>query len=217
MYSHVSGKFTSFEIIPLFLGSCLALMPQTSLAQTLPNVQPAVEFNQYTQNFQRYLVYVDSGNSQTLQQVRLIVPDAYIRQYQGRTIIQSGIFGEIINAQNLARQLQSYGINNARIVNFSDGQEVSSVNSGQSSTSNFPVQTQGSAYYAVIPADSINVPLIADKIRLSSGYSDLILERQRPRGPHVAVGPFTKYSVAVEWDKYLRKLGYRNSRVYYGK
>ncbi|WP_334311391.1 hypothetical protein, partial [Nodularia sphaerocarpa] len=249
-------------IIPLFLGTCLALIPQSSPAQMrvndtvvqrlppLPNLQPipAVEFNQYNQNFQpyqpvqvnpynqnfqpyqqpvevnqynqnfqRYLVYVDSNNSQILQQVRRIEPEAYIRQYQGRSVIQSGIFSQLMNAENRVRELQSYGINNARIVNFADGQQIGFVNPGQQPTQTLPNQRQESSYYAVIPGDVRELPFIADNIRQRSGQYNVVLERQQPRGSHVAVGPFTTRADAELWNKYLRELGYGNARVYYGR
>ncbi|HYW21541.1 MAG TPA: hypothetical protein VE956_20010 [Nodularia sp. (in: cyanobacteria)] len=246
MYSHISGKFTAFQIMPLFLGTCLALIPQSSPAQMrvnntvvqslppLPNLQPipAVEFNQYNQNFQpyqqpvqvnqynqnfqRYLVYVDSNNSQILQQVRRIEPGAYIRQYQGRSVIQSGIFSQQINAENRVRELQSYGINNARIINFTNGQEIGVVAPGRQPTPTLPNQRKES-YYAVIPGDVRELPFIADNIRQRSGQYNVVLERQQPRGSHVAVGPFTSRKDAELWNKYLRELGYGNARVYYGK
>ncbi|WP_414550039.1 hypothetical protein [Anabaena sp. CCY 0017] len=363
MYNHISGKFTAFGILPLFLGSCLALIPQSSLAQIrvnhtvaqilppVPNVQsmPAVEFqsqqdfqpyeplpvnqytqnfqsysvvvissntqtlsqvrrieptayirqiqgrsviqsgtfrqrdnaenrvrelrssginnaqivnpqmvgfgtgqptdfgslppvnnspsiggvefgyqpniqpfqptqiNQYSQNFQRYLVLVNSSNTQTLQQIRRIEPDAYIRQYQGRSVIQAGIFSQLFNAESRVRELQSSGINNAQIMNFSDGRETGFVTPGQQSMSTLPNRRQESSYYAVIPGDARSLPLIADNIRRTSGQYGVVLVRQEPLGSHVAVGPFPTRKDAEEWNNYLRKLGYGNSRVYYGR
>ncbi len=245
MYSHISGKFTAFGIMPWFLGSCLVLIPQSSPAQIrvnntvvqslppVPNVpsMSGVEFqyqqnfqpyqpeqvNQYSQNFQRYLVYIESSNSQTLQQVRRIDPEAYIRQYQGRSVIQSGIFSQLINAENRVRELQSYGISNTRIVNFSDGQETGFVTPGQQPMSTLPNRRKESSYYAVIPAEARELPAIANNIRQRSGQYGVVLVRQEPLGSHVAVGPFTSRTDAEVWNKYLRELGYGNSRVYYGR
>jgi hypothetical protein len=151
--------------------------------------------------------------------VRLIEPDAYIRQYQGRYIIQSGIFGQMINATNRVRELQSYGISNARIVNFTDNREISTgfVTPRQEPLTGFPPKRQESGYYAIIPVKSQDLRLIANNIRVGIGYNNLVLERQKPRGTHVAVGPFTSRSEAEQWNKYLRELGYGNARVYYGQ
>ncbi|WP_414542447.1 hypothetical protein [Nostoc sp. CCY0012] len=239
MYSQIPGKLLTLPMIPLFLGSCLALIPHSSQAQNrpspLPKVEPmqSVEFyqyeqnfqpyqpiqsNQYSQTFQRYLVVVDSTNSQVLQRVRLIEPEAYIRQYQGGSVIQSGIFSQLANAQNRVRELQSYGINNARIVNFTDGREISSTGfatPGQPTQSSPP--RQESAYYAVIPVVTGDVFLMADNIRRTSGQYNFVQARQQPLGPHVAVGPFPTRADAERWNQYLRELGYGNSRVYYGR
>jgi hypothetical protein len=249
MYTHISGKFTIWEILPLCLASCLAFIPQSSTAQmtgdrtvvqyfpALPVLEPdqAIEFfpgqqnfqpvqvNQSAQNWQRFLVYVDGGNSQTLQQVRLVEPDAFVRQFQGRSVIQSGIFSQLINAENRVRELQAYGINNVQVVNYSDGQQVTWGNTGQQVTTNVSNVANVSntiperAYFAVIPAAARDIPVIAANIRRASGFNDLVLERQQPRGPHVAVGPFTDRNVAQAWDRYLRELGFRNSRLYYGR
>jgi len=224
---HIFRKFTVFPIMPWFLVSCFLLIPGSSPAQ-IPGgdfqlYQP-LQFNQNSQNlnrqnFQRYLVYVDSSDSQVLQRVRLIEPDAYIRQYQGRYIIQSGIFGQMINATNRVRELQSYGISNARIVNFTDNREISTgfVTPRQEPLTGFPPKRQESGYYAIIPVKSQDLRLIANNIRVGIGYNNLVLERQKPRGTHVAVGPFTSRSEAEQWNKYLRELGYGNARVYYGQ
>jgi hypothetical protein len=249
MYTHISGKFTIWQILPLYLASCLAFIPQSSTAQmagdhtvvqyfpALPILEPdqAIEFfpgqqnfqpvqvNQHSQNFQRFLVYVDGGNSQTLQQVRWVEPNAFVRQFQGRSVIQSGIFSQLINAENRVRELQASGINNVRVINYSDGQQVAWGNTGQQVTANVSNVANVAntiperAYFAVIPAAARDIPVIAANIRRASGFNDLVLERQQPRGPHVAVGPFTDRNVAQAWDRYLRELGFRNSRLFYGR
>ncbi|MDB9336196.1 hypothetical protein PN501_14705 [Nodularia spumigena CS-590/01] len=177
-----------------------------------PNIQPF-----QAQSFQRYLVLVNSSNTQTLQQVRRIEPTAYIRQYQGRSVIQVGIFSQLFNAESRVRELRSFGINNAQIMNFSDGQGTDFVTPGQQPMPTPPNSRQDSGYYAVIPADSRELPFIADNIRRTSQQYALVLERKRPRGSHVAVGPFPTRKVAELWNKYLLEIGYGNSRVYYGR
>ncbi|MEH2437826.1 MAG: hypothetical protein V7K25_26970 [Nostoc sp.] len=186
--------------------------------------QPA-QFSQYNQNFERYLVYVDANDFQTLQAIRQIEPSAYIRQYQGRNVIQSGVFNRVSNAQQRVNELQSRGIYNARIISFGNGQEIGvggGTFGGDRNTLNPP--KQASRYYVVIPATQEQLPAIAEQIRQNLarfsqdlGRSGGVLERTQPRGPHVAVGPFSDRFQAGEWNKYLRNLGYKNARVYYGK
>ncbi|YAF95921.1 MAG: hypothetical protein AB3A66_25900 [Nodularia sp. CChRGM 3473] len=191
--------------------------------QNLQPYQP-VQVNQYSQNFQRYLVYVDSSNFQTLQLVRQIEPGAYIRQYQGRSVIQTGIFDRLANAQNRLADLRSYGINEARLVSFADGREIPTSASFSTTGQEIPTlpgspnnQRQQSNYYVAIPADSREIPVIADNIRRNIGQYGIVLEREQPRGPHIAVGPFAGRTEAEQWNKYLRNLGYGNARVYYGR
>ncbi|WP_375501309.1 hypothetical protein [uncultured Nostoc sp.] len=195
--------------------------------QFAPNFQPSqpAQFSQYNQNFERYLVYVDGNDFQTLQAIRQIEPSAYIRQYQGRNVIQSGVFNRVSNAQQRVNELQSRGIYNARIISFGNGQEIDVGNGtfgGDRNNINPP--KQASRYYVVIPATQEQLPAIAEQIRqnLARFSQDLgraggVLERTQPRGPHVAIGPFSDRFQAGEWNKYLRNLGYKNARVYYGK
>ncbi|MCC5604037.1 hypothetical protein [Nostoc favosum] len=192
-----------------------------------PNFQPSQspQFSQYNQNFERYLVYVDGSDFQTLQAIRRIEPSAYIRQYQGRNVIQSGVFNRVSNAQQRVSELQSLGIYNARILSFANGQEIDVGNRNfVGDRSNINPPKQASRYYVVIPTTQEQLPAIASQIRQNLarfsqdlGRSGGVLERTQPRGPHVAVGPFSDRFQAGEWNKYLRNIGYGNARVYYGK
>jgi hypothetical protein len=177
---------------------------------------------QYSQNFQRYLVYVESGNSQTLQKVRRIEPGAYFRQYQGRSIIQSGIFNRQSNAEQRVRELESSGVNGARIISFANGQEITTTSYTTTpyrgdSPDRGNSRGQNSQYYVAIPANSRDLPAIASRIQQNIGRSGWVFQRQQPLGPHVAVGPFAQRTDAEQWNKYLQDLGFGNARVYYGK
>ncbi|MEH2027427.1 hypothetical protein [Nostoc sp.] len=195
--------------------------------QSEQNFQPSqpAQFSQYNQNFERYLVYVDGSDFQTLQAIRQIEPSAYIRQYQGRNVIQSGVFNRVSNAQQRVSELQSRGIYSARIISFANGQEINPGNRDfVGDRSNINANRPVSRYYVAIPATSEQLPAIAAQIRQNLGRfsQDLgrsggVLERTQPRGPHVAVGPFPDRFQAEEWNKYLRNMGYGNARVYYGK
>lgn len=195
--------------------------------QIEPKFQPSQpsQFSQYNQNFERYLVYVDGSDFQTLQAIRQIEPSAYIRQYQGRNVIQSGVFNRVSNAQQRVNELQSRGIYNARIISFGNGQQIDVGNrTFGSDRNNINPPKQASRYYVVIPTTQEQLPAIAEQIRQNLarfsqdlGRSGGVLERTQPRGPHVAIGPFSDQFQAGEWNKYLRNSGYRNARVYYGK
>ncbi|MFN6517192.1 MAG: hypothetical protein RMY29_022160 [Nostoc sp. CreGUA01] len=192
------------------------------------NFQPSqpAQFSQYNQNFERYLVFVDASDYQTLEQIRRLEPSAYIREYQGRNVIQSGVFSTVSNAQQRINELQSRGIYSARIISFANGQEIGSFDGGNrnSDRRSTNVPKQVSRYFVAIPTTREDLPAIAAQIRQTLarfsqdlGRSGGVLERTQPRGPHVAVGPFAGRVQAQEWNKYLRNIGYKDARVYYGK
>jgi hypothetical protein len=190
-----------------------------------PNAQTqGVEFNQYQQdyqpyqqpvqyqngqNFQRYFVYVENNSYQTLQQVKRIEPSAYIRSYNGRSVVQAGVFSRQANAEQRVRELQYSGIYGARIGGDGDG------------TPNYPAgdnfSSDRSRYYVTIPAKAEEIPGIASRIRVAVGRYGFVRERSQPLGPHVAVGPFAQRTQAEQWNNYLRNMGFGNARVYYGK
>ncbi|MBW4646210.1 MAG: hypothetical protein KME23_25000 [Goleter apudmare HA4340-LM2] len=214
------------NLSPIPQNSQPIVIPQVQQAQTFewgvsnvtPNQQP-VQSSLYTQNSERYLVYVDS--SQQLQRVRQIEPTAYVRSHNGRSVIQSGSFSKASNAQQRVRELESNGIRGAQIVSATNGQAIAYANPTASNNSNGNPRQQGKAnansYYVTIPAKSEQLNPIANQIRQKIGRYDIVLERQQPKGPHVAVGPFPQRSDAEEWNKYLRQMGFGDARVYYGK
>jgi hypothetical protein len=175
-------------------------------------VVPSPLSRQNSQNFERYLVYVDSNNPQTLQQIRLIEPAAYMRNFQGRSVIQVGIFSKASNAQQRVQQLAASGINQGRIASFANGQETpSNLNIKNSQTAN------SKYYYVAIPASSQDIPSIINQIRSNIVQRPTISTRNQPRGSHVAVGPFKDRTQAEQWSRYLQSLGFGNARVYYGR
>lgn len=236
-------QFTSVPVISLLVGGCLMLACHASLAQTrLPKLQPAVEFYQPNQNFQnyqptkisqsgqnfaRYIVYVDSDNSQILQRVRQIEGNAYIRPLNGRKIIQSGVFSQEFYAQQRVRELELKGIRGARILSFSNPQQLAYFSgreipySAYSTTGNNVdtnmMRRQDKYYYVIIPTSENNLRSLAQEIQRKIDNNAYIFMRNQPRGTHIAVGAFQSRSQAEQWNDYLRSLGYRNARVYYGR
>jgi len=175
----------------------------------------------YNQKFGRYLVYVNNDSAQLLQQVRLVEPRAYIRQFQGRSVIQAGAFSRQDNAQQRVGQLRSYGINRTQIISFSNGEGAPD----SSYTEGRPYSSSGvddgrnrskSYYYVAIPAKSEELPFIESRIKQSVGLNTGVISSNHPRGSHVSVGPFTQQLDAEQWNNFLRHLGFGNARVYYG-
>jgi hypothetical protein len=193
--------------------------------QALPQLQPVkfyqspgTQYSQYNQNFNRYFVYVDSSNPQILQRVRQIESSAYIRNYNGRNVIQSGVFNGQSNAQNRVRELALNGITGARIVN-SENIELTpsySAYNNQTYTNNYQ-QEKRNSYYVVVPGNGNNLRALGTEIRQKVNTNINVFRRNQPRGAHIAVGPFRDRSEAEQWNSYLKNSGHGNARLYYGK
>ncbi len=197
------------NLSPIPRSSQPVIVPQVK--QNIPRYQ-SLRTNSYNQNSPLYSVYVDNNYNQ-LQRVKQIEPTAYIRQYNGRSVIQSGSFSKQSNAERRARELASNGISGTQIVRAGSGQTVGYFRSGGNS---LQLENRRS-YYVTIPAKSEQLNAIANQIRQNTNRYDIVATRQQPRGAHVAVGPFAQRSEAEEWNSYLRKQGFGNARVYYGR
>jgi hypothetical protein len=207
-------------------------------------------YNRYysppSNHFGRYFVYVNGNSWSLLQQVRQIEPSAYIRQFQGRSVIQAGAFSKEYNALQRVRQLESYGIYRTQLISSANGEgnyyspySYSSYREGAYRDGNFyspysrpyyPYRQRssysaygdnyprykGKFYYVVIPANSEDLPEIESRLQQRAGLQTNLMTRNHPRGPHVAVGPFSRRLEAEQWNNYLRSLGFANARVYYG-
>lgn len=211
--------FTPLSMLSLLAGGYWALIsdctpvqaqiPKNSqfLAQRTQQVQPG-ELNQYNRNFERYFVYVDSSDFQVLQRVKQVESNAYIRNYNGRNVIQSGVFHKESNAQIRVRELELNGVFGARIVNAAN-LEIIPNNPNQ--------QKERKYYYIVIPSHHNNLRSFGREIRQKISANINVFMRTQPRGPHIAIGPFSDKSEAEIWNSYFQNSGYGNARVYYGK
>lgn len=211
--------FTPLSMLSLLAGGYWALISDCTpvqaqifqnsqfLAQGSQQVQPG-ELNQYNRNFERYFVYVDSSDFQVLQRVKQVESNAYIRNYNGRNVIQSGVFHKESNAQIRVRELELNGVFGAKIVNAAN-LEVIPNNPNQ--------QKERKYYYIVIPSHHNNLRSFGREIRQKISANINVFMRTQPRGPHIAIGPFSDKSEAEIWNSYFQNSGYGNARVYYGK
>ncbi len=77
-----------------------------------------------------------------------------------------------------------------------------------------PSALVGNAYYVVVPGS--NVQDIATQMTRLGAPAASVQIRQQPRGPHVALGPFSDRRLANQWNAYFRGNGL-DARVYYGR
>ncbi len=239
------NRFIPLSMFSLLLSGYWGIISESSSVQAqIPNKnlllaqsQPIgpIEFNnqnyqsyqsqQYNQNFDKYFVYVNDSSSQMLQRVKQVERTAYIRNYNGRNVIQAGVFTGQSNAQRRIRELESNGIFGAGIVN-SENREIT-VDPPGSQVKPYPGTpvifsgNLGNFYYVVIPGNGNNLPYLEQEIRqrlYSLNINTIkVSMRTQPRGAHIAIGPFSDRSDAEQWNNFIKKSGYGNARVYYGK
>ncbi|MGP1375182.1 MAG: SPOR domain-containing protein [Almyronema sp.] len=238
-------------------------LPATStgqrLAQALPPLPGAtVQPRSYSSGTaiaatRRYMVYVNGNSPLLLEQVQQIEPSAFRRQYNGRTVIQTGAFDYPQNAQAQVEALADWGIGAevaeverppiattplaapppAFVSNSNESIPLpvvaipdSSVEFGQSplppppggaSTVGFTSAAASSrGYYVVVPTAADQLAVTTAGISQLGLSSTQVAARTSPRGPHVAVGPFSDRTVAQQWNHYLRSYGY-NARVHFDR
>lgn len=156
-------------------------------------------------NLESYLVYVNDASSLTLQQVRTLEPTAFVRQHNGRSVIQAGVFNKDSNAKQQAKALQAKGIE-ARIVSLATGEETE-------------FALNSNSYFVVIPASRENLPLIESQVKqLRIDIPAVVSQKEQPtRGPHVRIGPLSERRQAERLNRYMLDSGLKNARVYYGR
>ena len=175
--------------------------------ETIPNerVYTAPRVNSGQSISGGFRVFVESSSPVVLQQVRAIQPDAFIQTVQGRRVIQAGLFSDELKARQLISRLAA--------------QDIPAQITGRSPQSSQPGLETGTqrGYYAVVPGDRSEVQDYCDRaIRL--GVSQALVQlRDRPRGLHLAVGPFTDRREAEQMVDYLRDRGSLDARLFYDR
>lgn len=148
---------------------------------------------------------------------------------RGEGVIQAGIFADAYNAESRVRTLAASGIR-AQVTPITGNIEPSVREPFTSLTANsevdlesperlasdsIPDSVASRSYFVVIPGNSRDLPNIAaEVIRLGISKS-AVSQREAPRGPHVAVGPFNSRKEADRWSNYFRSLG-MDARIYFG-
>ncbi len=206
---------------PVFFPDTPSASPSNSQLRTspLPPFQTNVS----------YRVEVIGSSSELLRQVRSIEPSAFIRRRDG--VIQAGVFRGQPNAQRRVQQLRNRGIE-ARIINHGNGQVIAnSLSNNNPSLQTLPFPNSGivtqqpgqlggdfsgtdRGYFIVIPGSRENLAAIATQVVNLGVPRESIKAKERPLGPHVAVGPFANGDLANSWQNYLLNAGL-NARVHF--
>ncbi len=161
---------------------------------SIPNLAPS--------NRPQYRVFVNGDSSLMLQQVKRVEPQAFIQQFAGRRVIQAGVFSTEANARQQTEALAAQGI----------ASEITTSNMGSLLPGN-----SARGYYVVVPGDRADLPDLRDRaIRLGIQRASIQL-RERPLGPHLAVGPFAQRQQAETMGRYLKDRGQLDTRIYFDR
>jgi hypothetical protein len=82
-------------------------------------------------------------------------------------------------------------------------------------TSAPPSQSFNAPYFVVIPTDASNLANLSSQVIQLGTPAAQVQQRTSPRGPHVAIGPFTDRGLANRWNSFYRDAGIGNSRVHF--
>lgn len=152
----------------------------------------------------RYLVYVNSRSSERLQQIRRLNPDAGFGMFRGEQIIQAGLFRQRGAAERRSQQLAAQGISS----------QVAAVTVPDQSPLDASNARDGS-YYVIVPGSgpALDEAMATVQTTVSPGIG--IQRRDRPRGLHLAIGPFRQRETAERVGDRLRRRGLPQTRVHY--
>ncbi|MBF2028730.1 MAG: hypothetical protein IGS48_18535 [Oscillatoriales cyanobacterium C42_A2020_001] len=157
-----------------------------------------------------YQVIVNGDSPYLLQQIQLSDQAAYVREYQGRRVIQAGEFQTEGDAQNRVMALAQQGVA-AQVVsaNASFGQGT-----GMNSLGATPSIAKVSHYQVVVPTRPEMFATLANKMVGMGVRPDAIQAKRAPLGPHLAIGPFLDQKEAESVSQYLRTGG-MDARVFF--
>jgi len=151
-----------------------------------------------------YRVDILGDSPLLLSQVRQMEPKAFVRPGEG--VIQAGVFSDQLNAQSRVRVLAEQGVP-AQVRRIAVGVGGAGVDAGQ--------VLSDRAYFVIIPGNPKDLPRMANQVVRLGVRREVVSQRDAPRGPHVAVGPFDSRPEADRWNSYFRSVG-MDARVYFG-
>lgn len=151
-------------------------------------------------------------NPSLLSQVQQIEPTAFVRQ---EGVIQAGIFSNETNARSRVRELSALGIR-SQITPLAPSTDAALVSSERFTSDSLPDRADSRGYFVVIPGDSMSLPDIAARVVSLGVAESAVSQKESPRGPHIAVGPFDNRRDADRWSNYFRSTG-MDARVYFGR
>ncbi|WP_254563342.1 hypothetical protein [Oscillatoria sp. HE19RPO] len=171
-------------------------IPQFELPPAPPGLPPLP-------SSKRYVVYIPTNNPIVLAQVRLIEPEAFIKELDGKTVIQAGMFVNNSNAYRRARELELLvGIRSAIGT-------IEPISPAIASAVGPPAASLGisNPYFVIIPGNPNDFSRITTQLTTAGIAYQEISVRTVPFGPHLAIGPYPNRITAQQESGYIRNFG----------
>ncbi len=178
-----------------------------------------------TQTSELYRVDIVGDSSLLLARVQQLEPEAFVRRGEG--VIQAGVFSDELNARSRVSALEAQGIR-ARIIPITGGIDEDTIGrrrypgdrNDRADRDELARRRRGdysdSSYFVAIPGETRELPNIATEVVRLGVRRSSVAQRESPRGPHVAIGPFDSRTEADRWSSYFRSVG-MDARVYFDR
>ncbi len=167
--------------------------PPPSFGQTpLPPAQPTLPTGAMPSAAtipaaQQYAVIINGDSGLMLDQVRSIEPGAFVQNYQGRRMIQAGVFGDVSTAQQQVAALASRGIG-AQVVTLPGGR-MASGGMGSSQTAALPTPASFPAPTLPQMAPQVTAPMLPPPDLLPTTPVPREVEFGQPTAPEPFASP----------------------------
>jgi len=202
--------------------------PNLGVSSVTMTTENSIQNQVFNINSSTYLVLVDRGNT-TLPEVQLFFPDAFVRQYDQKTMIQVGMSRDYVTAKKIENDLISKGFPAFVVVNtmpltslpprrtpgvpqtipqtipFGTPYGSPYQNSGASNPNN--------AYYVKVSGKDISGEQLSQLVLLAGVPTDKIMPYNVSGDAIVLIGPFLDQPTAQLWQKNLQKVGIGNTQT----
>jgi hypothetical protein len=156
-----------------------------------------------------YRVLVISDSYAVLQQVKKVAPDAFFEPIGVRKVIQAGAFSTEYGARNRVAELANVGVQSA--IYGANAYPDPNPNPNNPYPNPAPAAA-AKGYYAVVPGNG-DLVKVAEKMLTLGLPRNVLIPRDKPLGPHIAIGPYPKREDAEAMSQWLRN-GSLDARVY---
>jgi hypothetical protein len=194
--------------------------PNLGVSSVSMSTQNSLQNQIFNINSSTYLVLVDRGNT-TLPEVKLFFPDAFVRQYDKKTMIQVGMSRDYVTAKKIENSLISKGFPAFVVVNtmpLTSFPPRSNPGVPQTIPSGVPDQNHGgynpnNAYYVKVSGKQISVSQLSQLVLLAGVPTDKIMPYNVSGDAIVLLGPFLDQPTAQLWQINLQKVGIGNTQT----